>query len=151
MPDRNSQPQIHASTRVEPGTARAIPWWVSALVILGALLNATGAVLSLVHPAMLVSPHAEMNEAARVFAGYVFSRDMAIAILLAALLLTGARRALSQLMVLVALIQLLDTVVDCVEGRWPVAAGVIVFGILYLIGAARISDHPFWRAEAWKL
>jgi hypothetical protein len=147
MSDRN--PQLGASRKTAPGATRVIPWWVSALVILGALLNTAGAILSVVNPAMIVSPHAEINEAVHVYAGYVFSRDMAVAILLTVLLFAGARRALSNLMLLVALIQFLDTVVDCAEGRWPVAAGVLVFGILYLVGAARLSGHPFWRPEAW--
>jgi len=146
----DQEPLPVASRQIDPGATRTTPWWVSALVITGALLNAAGAVLSIVHPAMLVSPHAEINEAVHVYAGYVFSRDMAIGIFLTVLLLSGARRTLGNLMMLVALIQFLDTAVDCAEGRWPVAAGVLIFGILYLIGAARLSGHPFWRPEAWK-
>ena len=52
-------------------------------------------------------------------------------------------------MVLVGLIQVLDVVMDCIEGRWAIVPGVLALGILYLIGAARVSSAPFWRRETW--
>lgn len=127
----------------------AIPWWITVVVLLGALLTATGAVLAIVHPAMLVSPHDEINGAVHVYAGYLAARNGALAIMLIALLTLRARRALSNLMVLVALIQILDAVMDTLEGRWTLVPGVIVFAIVFLVAAARLSGYPFWRAEAW--
>jgi hypothetical protein len=53
------------------------------------------------------------------------------------------------MMVLVGLIQILDVIMDCIEGRWAIAPGVLVLGILYLIAAARVSGAPFWRRAAW--
>jgi hypothetical protein len=108
-----------------------------------------GAVVALVQPAMLVSPHDEINGAVHIYAGYLVARNLAIAFMLVALLLIGARRALGNMMVLVGLIQLLDVCMDVAEGRWPVAAGVFVFGVIFLAGAARLSGSPFWRIEAW--
>jgi hypothetical protein len=127
-----------------------IAWWLRIAVMLGALLIATGAVVALVHPALLVSPHDEMNGAVHIYAGYLASRNLALAIMLVLLLTLQARRALSNLMVVVALIQVLDACIDCAEGRWVVAPGVLVFGLVFLIGAARLSGHPFWKAAAWK-
>ena len=126
-----------------------LPWWVSAVILLGALLAATGAILALVHPAMLVSPHDEINGAVRVYAGYLAARNGALAIMLVVLLALGARRSLSSLMVLIALIQVLDAVLDIAEGRWMIVPGVLIFALVFLITAARLSGHPFWRAEAW--
>jgi hypothetical protein len=129
--------------------APAIPWWITAVVLLGALLTATGAILALVHPAMLVSPHDEINAAVHVYAGYLAARNGALAIMLLALLGLRARRALGNLMVLIALIQILDACIDCFEGRWIIVPGVLVFGLVFLIAAARLSGYPFWRSQAW--
>ncbi len=73
----------------------AIPRWITAVVLLGALLTATGAVLALVHPAMLVSLHDEINAAVHVYAGYLTARKGALAFMLLVLLGLRARRALS--------------------------------------------------------
>jgi len=129
---------------------QAIPWWLGAIVILGAALTAMGAVIALVHPAMMVSPNAEINEGVRVYAGYLVARNLAIAIMVLGLLLLGARRALANLMVLVGLIQLLDACMDVAEGRWTIAPGVLVFGIVFLICAAKLCGFPFWKRQAWR-
>lgn len=130
---------------------RTIPLWMAAIVILGAALTAMGAGIALVHPAMLVSPHDEINGAVHVYAGYLFARNLVIAVMLLALLSIGARRALGNLMVLVGFIQLLDAGMDLVEGRWTIAPGVFIFGVVFLIGAAKLADGlPFWKPEAWK-
>jgi hypothetical protein len=110
---------------------------------------AAGAVLALIHPAMLVSPHDEINGAVRIYAGYLASRNMALAIMLIVLLGLSAKRALSNLMFLVALVQLLDACIDCAEARWPILPGVICLGLVFLFGAARLSTYPFWKSEFW--
>lgn len=135
----------------EPRTEidQPIAWWIRVAVILGAALTAMGAVIALVYPVMLVSPHDEINGAVHVYAGYLVARNLAIAILLVALLVAGARRALGHLMALVGMIQLLDVCMDVVEGRWSIVPGILVFGIVFLVGAARLSGFPFWRAQAW--
>jgi hypothetical protein len=134
-----------------PNQNKTIPWWLGLIVILGAVLTAMGAVIALVHPAMLVSPHDEINGAVHIYAGYLVARNTAIAIMLVALLSIGAKRALGNLMVLVGLIQLLDACMDVAEGRWSVAPGVLIFGVVFLIAAARLSDGlPFWKLKAWK-
>jgi hypothetical protein len=126
-----------------------IPLWVSVLVIAGALLTAMGAVIALVRPAMLVSPHDQINEAVHIYAGYLAARNLALALMLTGLLALRARRALGNLMALVALVQLLDVCIDFAEGRWIIVPAVLVLGVLFSIGAARLSGSPFWRREAW--
>ena len=141
----------HDSTaKPNASTSQAIPWWLHLIVILGAALTAMGAIIALTHPAMLVSPHDEINGAVRIYAGYMAARNLALVLMLVALLLMGARRALGNMMALVGLIQLLDFSMDIAEGRWTVAPGVLVFGVVFLLGAARLSGgYPFWRPEAW--
>ena len=84
-----------------------------------------------------------------IYAGDLAARNLALATMLIALLVLGARNALGNLMALVGLIQLLDTCMDIAEARYAVAPGVLVFGVVYLVCAARLSGHPFWRREAW--
>jgi len=110
--------------------SRPVGWWPRVVVLLGVLLAAIGAIIALVHPAMLVSPHDEINGAVHIYAGYL--------------------AALGNLVAIVGLIQLLDAVMDVAEGRWPAAAGVLVFGVVFLIAAAQISGAPFWKVVAWK-
>jgi hypothetical protein len=134
---------------ISPERSGAAPSWVYVVVVLGALLLATGAILALVHPAMLVSPHDTINGAVHIYAGYLASRNMAMAALLIVLLWLRARHALANLMVLVAFVQVLDACMDCVEGRWMIAPGVLLFALVFSIGAMRLSGYPFWRLEAW--
>ncbi len=138
----NATPDAQANQRNE--------WWLSAIVILGAALTAMGAIIALVHPAMLVSPHEEINGAVHIYAGYMAARNLALAFMLVALLLIGARRALGNLMVLVGLVQILDTCMDVAEGRWAIVPGVLIFGLAFFIGAARLSGFPFWKLAAWR-
>ncbi len=136
------------SSTQRPATT-AFPWWVQAIVLLGALLMATGAVIALLNPAMLVSPRDEINAAVHIYAGYLFSRNAALVILLVVSMIVRARGTLNTLILLTAFIQLLDAAVDCMEGRWAIVPGVIVFGLLFFVSAARLSGHPVWRKEAW--
>ena len=143
---RNSE----AENRDSHDRLRTIPLRLGAIVVLGALLTAMGAGIALFHPIMLVSPHDQINGAVRIYAGYLVARNLAIAIMLLALLLIGARRALGNLMVLVGFIQLFDACMDVAEGRWTIAPGVLVFGLIFLFAAARLCDGlPFWKLEAW--
>ena len=136
-------------TAIQQARAQAVPVWVTLVVVLSAVLMGMGAVIALVQPAMLVNPHAEINQAVRTFAGYLTARNLTLAVMLLVLLLVGARRALGNLVAVVGFIQLFDFCVDCAETRWTVAPGVLVLGILLLIAAARISGAAFWKREAW--
>jgi hypothetical protein len=39
---------------------------------------------------------------------------------------------------------------DCMERRWALIPGVLVFAIVFFIGAARLSGQPFWKVAAWR-
>lgn len=140
--------QLTNTARPQP-PSNAFPWWLQTIVVLGALLMAAGALIALVNPVLLVSPHDEINAAVHIYAGYLFSRNGALALLLVASLLYRAKGVLNTLVLLTAFIQLVDAVVDGVEGRWVIVPGVVVLGLLFLVAASRLSGHPFWRKAAW--
>src|SRR5450631_3098515 len=127
-----------------------IPWWVRLIVILGAILTTMGAVIALVHPEMLVSPHDEINGAVHIYAGYLAARNLAMAIMLLAALGFAAKRLLNNLLLLVSLVQFLDALIDVGEGRLPVAIGVIILAVLFSAASASLSGYPFWQIRAWK-
>lgn len=119
------------------------------IVLIGAMLMASGGVIALVNPAMLVSPQDQINGAVHIYAGYLASRNLCIAALLMVLIVMRKTRALSNLLVLTAFIQLADAILDAVEGRWPIVPGVFLLGLLFFFAAARLSGYAFWKTEAW--
>lgn len=136
---------------VKPGVPNfSLPAWVSASVIIGALLMGAGAIIALVRPAMLVAPNAEITAAVRVYAGYLVSRNLALALMLIAMLAARARGGLSSLMVLTAVIQFFDAGMDALEGRWPIVPGVLIFAVVFFLGAARLNGAPLWKVAAWR-
>ena len=135
---------------IEAPTQPKLPKWLLLIVVPGALLLAAGAIIALINPAMLASPGIAINGAVHVYAGYLVARNLALAVLLLVTLSMGARRSLSTLMVLTALIQFFDAAMDMVEGRWTLIPGVVVFAVVFLFGAARITGAPIWRAAAWR-
>jgi hypothetical protein len=135
----------------------ALPWWVRTVAVAGALLMGLGGVIALVHPAMLVSPQdqvlssqGQINEAVRIYAGYMASRNLVLAALVVGLLGVGARRPLAQWMMVVGFVQLVDACLDAVAGRWAVLPGVLVLGVVFLAASARTGGAPFWRSGAWR-
>lgn len=130
--------------------AAPLPWWLIALVTVGSLLMIAGAGLALFRPRMLLSPEQEITPVVHVYAGYLVSRNLALGAMLLVALGLRARGALSTLMVLYACIQLLDVCNDAIEGRWTIIPGILILGVLFLIGAARVSGYPFWSANHWR-
>ncbi len=127
------------------------PWWLSAIVVLGALLMGAGAVIALIKPAMLVSSNDEINGAVRVYAGYLVSRNLALALMLLVSLLIGARPALAATLVLSGFVQIFDALLDAAEGRWPLVPGVTILAIAFLVCASRASGQAWWKLSAWQV
>jgi hypothetical protein len=150
MPElQSTRPAPLANLRAAQLANNPFPWWLQTIVLVGSFLMAVGALIALLNPAMLVSPHDEISAAVHIYAGYLFSRNAALAILLVVSMIVRARGTLNTLVLLTAFIQLLDAAVDCMEGRWVIVPGVMLFGLLFLLASARLSGHPFWRREPW--
>jgi hypothetical protein len=147
-PNRVSR-ELETASPIVADKPSVIPLWVSVFVVAGGLLMTLGGVIALVKPSMLMSPIDEVTNGVKIYAGYLVARNLALGLFLPLLLVLRARRALASMMVLVGVIQILDVIMDCIEGRWAIVPGVLVLGILYLIAAARVSGEPFWRRESW--
>lgn len=126
-----------------------VPLWVAIVVILGALLTATGAVISKVDPTLLTNG-SPMTDAARVYADYMFARNLSLALMLLLLLALRARRMLAGFMVLIALIQVVDVINDLARGDYVLVPGLLVFAIVFLFGAWRLFGQAIWHVDAWR-
>lgn len=111
--------------------SEALPGWIAAVVLAGAALLLAGAVLAVAKPSMMLGPADSVTSGVRIYAGYLFSRNLALALLLVAALTRRFRANLSGMIALYALIQLLDAIMDCIEGRWMVLAPVLLLGVLF--------------------
>jgi hypothetical protein len=91
-----------------------------------------------------------MTEAARVYADYLFARSLPLAVMLVFLLMLNARRILAGIMVLTAFIQLVDVINDLARGAFMLAPGLLLFAIVFLIGAWRLFGQAVWHVDAWR-
>jgi hypothetical protein len=126
-----------------------IPLWVSIVVIIGALLSAAGAVISKIDPMLLTNGN-PITDATRVYADYVFARSLTLAVMLLFLLALRARHMLAGFMVLIALIQIVDVIDDLARGAFLLAPGLLVFAIIFLLGAWRLFGQGIWHIGAWR-
>jgi hypothetical protein len=117
-----------------------IPGWLAAIVVTGAVLMIAGALLAVVRPALLLGPQDAVTSGVRIYAGYLFSRNLALGILLMAAVWRRAWAELRGLMILYTSVQFLDALVDTVEHRWPIIPVVLILGTLLLVGAARMPQ-----------
>jgi len=53
-------------------------------------------------------------------------------------------------MVLIALIQIVDVGDDLIRGAILLVPGLLVFAIVFLVGAWRLFGQAIWRIEAWR-
>ena len=140
---------MQANDHGTPQSFVRIQLWVSIVVILGAVLTATGAVISKVDPTLLTNG-GTMTGAARVYADYMFARNLPLAVLLLLLLASRARRMLAGFMVLTALIQVVDVIDDLTRGTFLLVPGLLVFAIVFLVGASRLFGEAVWHVHAWR-
>ena len=144
-----SEDSVQADDLRIPQSVVRIPLWVSIVVILGALLTATGAVISKVDPTLLTNG-SPMTDAARVYADYLFARTLPLAGMLLFLLTVKARRMLAGFMLLTAFIQLVDVINELARGALVLVPGLLVFAIVFLIGAWQLFGQAFWHVDAWR-
>jgi hypothetical protein len=149
MTEPSTNDSIHVEELRTNQTSVSIPWWVSIIVILGTVLIVAGAVISKVAPTILTNG-SPMTEAARVYADYLFARNLALAIMLLLLLTIRARQMLAGFMVLIALIQVIDVINDLSRGAFLLAPGLLVLAIVFLAGAWRLFGEAPWHIDAWR-
>ena len=123
--------------------------WVWSVVILAAGLDTIGAAIAAVDPAALLPAGEQMTGAAHVYAGYLVSRDLALAVGLCVFLILGARQVLTAVLLMSALTQLLDIAVDSASGRAVLVPGLGVLCGLLIVAAIRTSCGPVWRRSTW--
>ena len=139
-----------ASDLKTPQSVARFPLWVSIVVILGALLTLTSAVISKVDPTLLTNGN-PITASARIYADYMFARDLALAVMLLLLLVVRARRILAGFMVLTVLIQCVDIVDDLFRGAFLLLLPVVfVFAIVFLLAAGRLFGRAIWHVDAWR-
>ncbi len=126
-----------------------IPLWIAIVVILGSLLTAAGAIISKVDPTLLTN-NSPMTDAARVYADYMFARNLSLAVMLLFLLLVKARHMLAGFMVLTAFIQIVDVINDVARGAFLLIPGLLIFAALFLIGAWQLFGQAIWHIDAWR-
>jgi len=102
------------------------------------VLAAASTVLAAVDPALVVSSHAQITDPTRVYAGYLSSRDAAIAIALIVALALRRHRLLGAALAWAALTQFLD-VAGAVTGRWALPPGLILRTALLAATSSRLS------------
>ena len=73
-----------------------------------------------------------------------------MAVLLLIMLVLRARRVLACLMLLTALMQTLDAITATATGLLGLVLIDLAFTAAFLVGAARLSPHPDWRAVTWR-
>ena len=117
---------------------RRIPGWVIAVVCIGALLTGAGAAISLIDPALLLAPGEAVTGGVQTYAGYLFSRDLAMAAALLIALGLRRPRLLAAFMALTAAVQILDVMVDAATARWALVPGLTVFAATFAFGASRL-------------
>lgn len=126
-----------------------IPFWVYIAVIIGAVLTATGAVISKVDPTLLTNG-SPITDAARIYTDYVFARNLALAVMLLLLLALRTKGMLAGFMVLIALIQFIDVINDLTRGDFLLVPGLLIFAIVFLIGAWQLFGQAIWHIDTWR-
>ncbi len=116
-----------------------IPWWIMVFTALAAFLLAAGASISLLAPQRLVGPGFEINLAAQIYAGYTFSRNLGLAIMLVVGLAKRSRSILTVMMGLFSFINFCDAIMDIKESRLPVFGIALVLSLIAAMATMRLA------------
>jgi hypothetical protein len=86
----------------------------------------------------------------QIYADYTFARDLPLAAMLLFLLVLRSRRLLAGFMVLTALIQFVDVINDLARGDFLLVPGLLLFAIVFLIGAWSLFGQAIWHIDTWR-
>ena len=134
---------------MKQSTATPIPAWVYAIVLLGLLLTLVGGGISKFDPSLLANSHT-VPAALRIYTDYMFSRSLAIAILLVVLLVVRARRSLALMLTLLGIIQIIDVCDDILRKDYMLIPGIVVLAVLLIAASCRLLNRPVWSPSAWR-
>ncbi len=121
-----------------------IPRWIILFAAFAAFLLAVGASISLLAPQWLLAPGVEINLAAQMYAGYTFSRDMGLFLVLCVGLIKRSRSIITVMMGIFSLINFCDAVMDIKESRLPVFVIAFLLSLIAAMALKRLSktDQP---------
>jgi hypothetical protein len=120
------------------GVNLQIPRWIIAFAALAALLLAVGASIALLAPQLLVTPGVEINSAAQIYAGYTFSRDLGLFIVLCVGLMKRSRSIMTVMMGLFSLMTFVDAIMDIKESRLPVFVIALLLSLIAAMATRRL-------------
>jgi hypothetical protein len=127
-----------------------IPRWIYVFAGIAAFLLAVGASISLVAPQQFVTPGVEINSAAQIYAGYTFSRDLGLFIVLCIGLIKRSRSIMTVMLGLFSLINFCDALMDIKGSRLPVFVIAFLLSLIAAMATIRLSktDQPsvIWTA-----
>jgi hypothetical protein len=83
--------------------------------------------------------------AARAYAVYLFEQNLLLAAMLLLFLASRVRRTLAGFIVLTALLQRVDVINGLARGAFLLVPGLLVFDIVFLAGAWRLSGLVVWH------
>jgi hypothetical protein len=121
-----------------------IPRWIYVFAGIAAFLLAVGASISLVAPQQFVTPGVEINSAAQIYAGYTFSRDLGLFIVLCIGLIKRSRSIMTVMLGLFSLINFCDALMDIKGSRLPVFVIAFLLSLIAAMATIRLSktDQP---------
>jgi hypothetical protein len=99
---------------------RPLRWIAAAVIVLGSLLLAAGGPLT--------APPLQS-----ITAAYLTDRNLALAVILLALLVWASRRTLGIVVLITAAMHGIDAVFDVILRNVPAAAGSVVFAVVFLL------------------
>jgi hypothetical protein len=132
-----------SETQPPPPATRPWPWWLITIVVLGAVLIATGAVMA------IIASGEHLNTAGHNYADYFITRNLALAVMLLVMLALRARHVLAALMALTALIQVLDSITATATNRLGLVPIDLIFAAVFIFGAIRLSGLQPWRRTTY--
>lgn len=130
--------------------SRNPPWWMTIILVLGALGVLSLAYGALLAPQTLLAAGQHMNGAAHVWARYAAVYALALGVTLLALIAIRSRRILAGVLVQAALAELLLGVVGIVERRWEQVAADVILVAVFFGCATWLFGQPPWQAAAWR-
>jgi hypothetical protein len=91
-----------------------------------------------------------MTQNLRIYADYLVARNGVLALVLLLLLVGRAGHTLVVALLAVGAIQVVDVILDAVQGRVAVIPAAALIGIACIAAAFRHSSAPLWNASTWR-